>query len=608
MNAQKFYRLQTAFQQAAGLSEPERIVFVDEWSRQDEEIARELRVLLEHDEPEMDPLEAVCEAHRQAAATLLDDQADSLPTVIGYRVSHRIGRGGQAQVFLAHQDSTGQPVALKVFAGTRLTAAQRARIDAETESLARLQLPNVVPILDRGVTDSGQECLMTRYIDGVPLDQAAFRIRESGIDEVLNLFIRIADTLERVHGQGIIHRDLKPSNILVDREGEPCLLDFGLARFYADSCGRLLTQTSTMGFQGTLQWASPEQIDASFGDIDHRSDLYSLGVILYRGLTGRFPYPVDGGFLQAAEQIVSRHPAPLWETAPDQDTEQLRAIDAVVQRLLRKQKEQRFASAGALADALRNLIGNHQTRVSMNTGQPTGRRTWTLLISVGIVMAVSLVIWTQTRESEDATEPSSASPASHTAADHHPSDEPESDDPQPGGKESLVYEFDDALLPFGEVPPGWRQVGELQTDLHRIERADLRIKGDFSVRLTLSVDRQIDGEFNLTLVGFGSADDLIIEGEREGTGSDNETWYFKTPAGRGKPRGLPISAHTFILKRKGDLYTLSADAVYRPDRNEKVIATFAAGDMTQFRAIRVATTSPSLRLERVRFYSEQGGR
>ena len=97
---------------------------------------------------------------------------------------------------------------------------------------------------------------------------------------------------------------MKPSNILVDQDGEPYLLDFGLASFFADPSGRLLTATPESAFQGSILWASPEQVDASFGSVDHRSDIYSLGVVLYQSLTGGFPYPVEGGILDMAQQIV----------------------------------------------------------------------------------------------------------------------------------------------------------------------------------------------------------------------------------------------------------------------------------------------------------------
>ncbi len=173
-------------------------------------------------------------------------------------------------------------------------------------------------------------------------------------------------------------------------------------------------------------------------------------------------------------------------------------------------------------------------------------------------------------------------------------------------QDAEVRRFDDQLPAFGQVPDGWQRVGRLETYRQVIERRNVVVDGDFTLRLTLAADPTKRSTFRLTLVGNDAGSDLSVSGTRQYTWSDNETWIIRTPAGL-ITRGLPTGTHTFILRRKGELFTFSADAVYRPDRNDKKIAVFAGEDWSRFDAIRIETDGPELQLQQLRLHGTAPG-
>lgn len=511
-----------------------------------------------------------------------------LPEVAGYTVERPLGEGGQAQVFLAHQQSTGQAVAIKVFRGQGISDSQCTRIQQETEALVRLQLPNVVPILDRCETACGQACLVTRFIPGRPLDEVTAEWREHDPQQVVDLFIKIALTLEKVHRAGIVHRDLKPSNVLVDESGEPHLLDFGLASFFADPGGRLLTATFPARFEGSLRWASPEQVDASFGRIDHRSDLYSLGVMLYEALSGRFPYATRGGILEVAQQIVRAQPLPLPHS--DQDSAGIGAdVSAIVQQLLEKRPARRFQSADELQQA---LGAARPTKVKTYKQSSRHRSKWIWTTGVFAVAVLSAAAWAAWQPAPSSPIDRPEQPASEVVAAGSLSAMP-----HVTSSKSPTQQLDTMLAPFGEVPDGWRQVGSLQHDHHAIERDDLTIQGNFRLRLDLVAARAEQAQVVITLVGQGAADDLKITASKTNTWSNNEMWYFHTPAGT-TSANLPIGSHVLTIDRVGERVTLSADAV--AGSGETRLATFAVDAGSSFQAVRIASSGPDLSLEGLR--------
>ncbi len=273
---------------------------------------------------------------------------DSFP---GYELTREVHRGGQGVVYQAVQKATRRKVAIKVlregpFAGAR----DRARFEREVQILAGLNHPGIVAIHDSG-SAAGRVFFVMDYVSGQPLDIHAASV-DQDVRGVLVLFAKVCRAVNAAHLRGVIHRDLKPSNILVDPAGEPHILDFGLAKSGLWSAEPGVTQTGQ--FVGSLPWASPEQAEGDPNHIDVRTDVYSLGVILYHMLTGRFPYRVTGPLREVLDQIARGEPIRPRAHKPAIDDE----VEAVVLKCLSKDRERRYQTAGEVAcDLERYLAG-----------------------------------------------------------------------------------------------------------------------------------------------------------------------------------------------------------------------------------------------------------
>jgi non-specific serine/threonine protein kinase/serine/threonine-protein kinase len=340
----------------------------------------------------------------------------------GYRILGEIHRGGQGVVYQALQESTRRKVAIKVpKEGPFADPTELARFDREVDVLSRLNHPHIVAIHDRGLS-AGHAYYVMDYIAGRPLD-AYVAGAELSVDEILELFIRVCAAVNVAHLRGVIHRDLKPGNIRVDEEGQPRILDFGLAKLVQEAAEASSAQgmTLTGQFVGSLPWASPEQVGGGsegprgpgakgssvardprtlesldpkpMADIDIRTDVYSLGVILYQLLTGRFPYPVTGRIDDVIRHIAQTNP--LRPTALRRGLD--RDLELIVLKALAKEPERRYQSVGELtAD-----IGHYLAHEPITATSPSAayrlrkfvRRNRGAVIA-GTVVAVALVIAT----------------------------------------------------------------------------------------------------------------------------------------------------------------------------------------------------------------------
>ena len=228
----------------------------------------------------------------------------SLPSIPGYRLAGEIHRGGQGDHLRGHpgldRPASGHQGHAR---GALRQPAGSARFEREVRVLAQLKHSNIVAIHDSGES-AGHFYFVMDYIEGERLDDAV-KSRSLAIDKVLQLFARVGETVNAAHLRGVIHRDLKPSNILVDQDGEPHILDFGLAKL-ADDVAQAPAVSVTGEFMGSVPWASPEQADGTPNLIDLRTDVYSLGVMLYRMLVGRYPYDVSGSVHTALGNILKR--------------------------------------------------------------------------------------------------------------------------------------------------------------------------------------------------------------------------------------------------------------------------------------------------------------
>jgi CHASE2 domain-containing sensor protein/predicted Ser/Thr protein kinase len=291
--------------------------------------------------------------HDSRLGAALGELADSFA---GYTLVREVHRGGQGVVYEAIQHSTRRKVAVKVLnEGPLAGRRDRARFAREIEILAQLKHPNIVTIHDSG-TAAGHAFFVMDYIAGQSLDQWSTAAPRS-VDEMLRLFHRICLAVHAAHQRGIVHRDLKPGNIRIDTEGEPHILDFGLAKLPAgrisgDVAPQVMTLTGQ--FMGSIPWASPEQAEAIPGRIDPRTDVYALGVILYQLLTGRFPYVVVGNLRDVLSNILQAEP-----TRPSTVRRGIRPdVEVIVLRCLQKDRDRRYQTAGELArDIARYLAG-----------------------------------------------------------------------------------------------------------------------------------------------------------------------------------------------------------------------------------------------------------
>lgn len=281
-------------------------------------------------------------------------------TFPGYELVREVHRGGQGAVYQAIQKTTKRRVAIKVMHGGPFQgSAGRARFEREVQVLGQLSHPNIVRIHDSGITAGGSCYYVMDYISGRSLDEVITESKKGPVDTTLRLFARICDAVNSAHLKGVIHRDLKPANIRVNAAGEPIVVDFGLAKTAApdvaeEAGGRARLMTMTGQFIGSLPWASPEQAEGTPDKIDIRTDVYSLGVILYQMLTGRFPYEVAGNMRDVLDNILLAQPE-----RPSTVRRQINdEVETIVLKCLSKERDRRYQTAGELGrDIARYLAG-----------------------------------------------------------------------------------------------------------------------------------------------------------------------------------------------------------------------------------------------------------
>ncbi|MFH1748430.1 MAG: serine/threonine-protein kinase [Planctomycetota bacterium] len=274
-----------------------------------------------------------------------------------YRIERVIGTGGMGCVYEATQDHPQRRVALKVMRANVTSRSALRRFQFEAEVLGHLRHPHIAQIYQAGVHDTDAGRVPFFALEWVPdartIVQYA-RENELTTRKRLELFAKVCDAVHHGHQKGIIHRDLKPANILVDPDGEPKVIDFGIARATDADIAITTMHTDAGQIIGTLQYMSPEQCDANPHEIDTRSDVYSLGVVLYELLTGELPYEATGTTIVQAAQIIREHSPQALSTI----NRELRGdIETIVMKALEKNREFRYQSAAGLADDIRRHLG-----------------------------------------------------------------------------------------------------------------------------------------------------------------------------------------------------------------------------------------------------------
>ena len=266
--------------------------------------------------------------------------------VNGYEIVGQVGQGGMATVYLARQHSMNRNVALKFLPGVFLNDdTYLQRFEREVNIVAQLEHRNIVPVYDYGEFDQ-QPYIAMRYMQAGSVEELLAE-GKIPLPRVAGIIEQVASALDYAHQKGILHRDLKPSNILLDDGGGVFITDFGIARILSEGSSNITTQ----GVVGTPSYMSPEQAQGE--QLDGRSDVYSLGVMLFELVTGRRPFESDTPYSIAVMQVTTQPPAPR-----DIEPGVSLALEKVILRALSKSPAERYASAGELAAALRRAIND----------------------------------------------------------------------------------------------------------------------------------------------------------------------------------------------------------------------------------------------------------
>ncbi len=282
-----------------------------------------------------------------------------MPDRIGhYSIRRVIASGGMGVVYEAIQNQPHRTVALKVLRRGIASPSTLRRFEYESQILARLRHPHIAQVYEAGTHNEGTDTVPYFAMEYIPSAMTLLQYAtETKLDhrQRLELFIKVCDAVHHGHQKGIIHRDLKPGNILVDSAGEPKVIDFGVARA-TDSDMALTTLHTDVGqLIGTLQYMSPEQCEADPHDLDSRSDIYALGVVLYELLCGQLPYDISGASIPEAVRIIREH----TPTRPSTIVRRLRSdTETIVLKALAKERDRRYRSAAQLADDIRHYLND----------------------------------------------------------------------------------------------------------------------------------------------------------------------------------------------------------------------------------------------------------
>src|SRR5579864_4037829 len=399
---------------------PEREAYLDQACAGKQALRSRLAALLEaHESP--DPfLEPQVAPPNGGAAMLLPEEGPG--TLIGrYKILEQIGEGGFGVVYVAEQrEPVKRRVALKIIKLGMDTRQVVARFEAERQALALMDHPNIAKVLDAGATDSGRPYFVMELVRGVKLTDYCDQNKLS-TKQRLELFIPVCQAIQHAHQKGIIHRDIKPSNILVtlhDGVPVPKVIDFGIAKATQQDLTDKTVYTQLQQFVGTPAYMSPEQAEMSGLDVDTRSDIYSLGVLLYELLTGRTPFDpkelMSQGIDAMRKTIREKEPVrpstkvatlqaeELTTTAARRAAEAPKLIillrgdlDWIVMKCLEKDRTRRYETANGLAFDLKRHLHNEPVLARPPTTayklQKAFRRN-KLLFTAGVAVGVALLL------------------------------------------------------------------------------------------------------------------------------------------------------------------------------------------------------------------------
>ncbi|MEM7168396.1 MAG: serine/threonine-protein kinase [Planctomycetota bacterium] len=368
MDPKRWQRIQDLFEAASTRDVAGREEFLSRECGGDAQLRKEVDDLLAASAEDGD---AIHDAIASAPALTVEAMTLAVGSEMGpYKILERIGEGGMGEVFVADQRSPiERRVALKIVKIGMNTREVLNRFNAERQTLARMEHPGIADVYDAGVAPHGQPFFTMEYVPGKPITDYV-RDRRLDLQACVHLFIDLCDAVQHAHQKGVIHRDLKPSNILVtERNDKPVIkvIDFGIAKAIA---GKLTDETmfTSHGLViGTPEYMSPEQAATDSTDVDTRSDVYSLGVILYELLVGELPFERQQyrGSLAQAQRLIRDEDPPrpstrLGTTSTPGNARSRGALqgdlDAITMKALAKQRRDRYSGAAELAADLRRYL------------------------------------------------------------------------------------------------------------------------------------------------------------------------------------------------------------------------------------------------------------
>lgn len=308
-----------------------------------------------------------------------------------YKISRVLGAGGMGAVYVGEQDRPRRTVALKVIRPGYRSQQVLKRMEHEVELLGRLQHPGIAQIYEAGTADAwgqgSQPFFAMELVDGPTITDYA-NSKSLSTRERLSLIAGVCDAVQHAHQRGVIHRDIKPGNILVGVDGQPKILDFGVARATANDL-YMTMQTSAGQMIGTLPYMSPEQVAADPDQIDTRTDVYALGVVIYELLAGQLPHNLKNRPIpEAARVIRDEQPARLGSVSREFRGE----VELIVAKAMEKDKSRRYASAAELAADIRRYLTGQPIWAKRDSGFYVMRKTLTRHKGIAALVALATVL------------------------------------------------------------------------------------------------------------------------------------------------------------------------------------------------------------------------